>query len=345
MRDFGLERGDFRAQNFRVEQGQIPYVFLISRPIFEKLFPAGDRRVVFRLRGRIGRGIFQHFELSGKLVALQAEACKLCIEIVEHGLLFGREAGEVFQLLQRLLNLRKLRCKLFALLTHRIQGGGELRLSGFQLLKTCVNLPEDRGFLARQFALSGGKLLLRVVKFCFHIREFFIDLAQNCAVEDVNSILIHGDGNLLFHCARNADRSHAVHRFQFRNERVLDIAGEFIDIHVLLGNRGNRDGQHIGIDFHDDRRSDRIVPIAGNLIDPRGEFDQSRIHIGAGVEFQNNKGKIGTGSGIDIFYAAERGEFRLHGTRDRVFHLFRSRAHIGGIYHDIGHIHIRQKVG
>ena len=211
--------------------------------------------------------VFQRVERLLKPIALRAEFGELALQRAQKLLLLRRKIRELFQLRNARIHLIELRLKLRLLCLQLRNRSLNLFFAGIKPVFRIRNLPERALFRAGKLIFAVCDLRLRVVKLLLRIGKLGIHLAQNCAVQRIDSILIDRHVHFLRNHAGGRYRRDAVDRLVFGNQRVFNIIGQFVNVHILTRNRHDRHRQHIRIDLHHRRRTDGIAPSGGQRRD------------------------------------------------------------------------------
>ena len=211
--------------------------------------------------------VFQRVERLLKPIALRTEFGELALQRAQKLLLLRRKIRELFQLRNARIHLIELRLKLRLLRLQLRNRSLNLFFAGIKPVFRVRNLPERILFCACKLIFAIRDLRLRVVELLLRIGKLGIYLAQNRAVQRIDSILIDRHIHFLCNHAGGRYRRDAVNRLVFGNQRVLHIIGQFVNVHILTRNRHDRHRQHIRIDLHHRRRTDGIAPFGGQRRD------------------------------------------------------------------------------
>ena len=222
-----------------------------------------------------------------------------------------------------------------------LQLGGHAVLLDGQLLLARLHL-----FLrVLQLFFGGVQLCLALVQLRLGIRQTVADLHQQLVVDRIDLVLVQRDLHSLFHKPGCGNTRHTVHTPQLWQQRVFDIIGQFVDVHIVTADCNVLRGKHIGRHFDQHRGRAYAGQCIAQLVQRRAGLDHGAVHIGFILVLQGDKAVVFVALAGDVFNTVQRGKAVLDGLGDLALDLLGAGAGIGGDDHQVRQVHIGQQVG
>ena len=236
-----------------------------------RLLPRGGQRFGGVLRGvfrhdcqPLGVQLFVHRHAdAGQLVGVQLEVFELVLQFLQLTAQFRHLAGCFGQLFVNFLY------GVLQLGGHAVLLGGQLLLARLHLLLRVL-----------QLFFGGVQLRLALVQLRLGICQTVADLHQQLVVDLVDFVLVQRDLHGLFHKPGRGNTRHAVHTLQLWQQRVFDIIGQFVDVHIVTADRNVLRGKHIGRHFDQHRGRAYAGQRIAQLVQRRAGLDHGAVHIG-----------------------------------------------------------------
>ena len=301
-----------------------------------RLLPCGGQRF-----GGVLRGVFRHdcqplgvqilvhrHADAGQLVGVHLEVIELVLQFLQLTPQLRHLAGCFGQLFVNFLY------GVLQLGGHAVLLGGQLLLARLHLLLRVL-----------QLFFGGVQLCLALVQLRLGIRQTVADLHQQLVVDLVDLVLVQRDLHGLFHKPGCGNTRHTVHAPQLWQQRVFDIIGQFVDVHIVTADRNVLRGKHIGRHFDQHRGRAYAGQRVAQLVQRRAGLDHGAVHIGVVLVLQGDKAVVFVALAGDVFNAVQRGKAVLDGLGHLALDLLGAGAGIGGDDHQVRQVHIGQQVG
>ncbi len=238
-----------------------------------------------------------------------------CLALLVRKLLFP-----LFQLRLVLGNLILAILQLLFIILYFLRTVGQFLLTVHKFLFTLFQFRPRLG----QFLLTVIHFLLPVGKLLLGVFHLLIDIGKYLLVDRIDLLLPDYDIDALLKQTRRAGRCNTLYAFQFRNHQILRHLTDLRIRHLRIADRCDHNRQHVRIQFHNNRATDRIIPITLDLIQILSDLQRDGVHIRRLCKFQDHRRIVLAGNRTDSFDVADRSHGSLHRLCHHHLHGFRT---------------------